>query len=126
MYKNEFLYELIKSLRKKFIIGVLSDQWYLSRDVLIPKSDNKYFDFVIISYEVKMRKPDPEIYKLLLRKVRHFDKKIKPSEILFIDNRVYNLEPARKLCIKTILFEDNKQFVEELSKYNLKYFSYIK
>jgi FMN phosphatase YigB (HAD superfamily) len=38
---------------------------------------------------------------------------------LFIDNREWNLKPARKLGMKTILFKNNKQTIKDLKKLKL-------
>jgi len=115
--KNKKLFKLAFSLKKKgYIIGILSDQWALSTENLIPKKDQKGFDVVIISTEVGVRKHSPKIYKLLLKKLKHKNKSIKPEDVLFIDNRDYNVKAAKKLGIKTILFRDNKQFFRDFSK----------
>jgi len=110
--KNRKLYRVAFKLKKKgYNIGVLSDQWYLSDDILTSKKNMKGFSPVIISCDVGMRKPDLPIYKLLIKKC-----KCKANEILFIDNRGWNLKPARKLGMKTILFKNNKQLIGELKK----------
>lgn len=110
--KNKKLYGIANKLKKNgFGIGILSDQWYLSADVLTSKKDMKNFNPVIISCNVGIRKPNPKIYKMLIKKC-----KCKADEILFIDNRDWNLKPARNLGIKTILFKDNKQCINELKK----------
>jgi len=115
--KNKELYKLAVDLRKKgFITGILSDQWVLSKRVLIPKKDTKKFDIVIISDEVGLRKPNPQIYKLLMKKLKEKNKTIKPSEVVFIDNRKYNLKPAREIGIKVILFKSNVQLIRDLKK----------
>ncbi len=116
MKRNNIIFRLIKVLRKKYIVGILSDQWPLSRESIFPYKENKNFDFIIISYEVKMRKPNPEIYRLLMKKIHSINKKIIPNEILFIDDKIYNLDPAMELGIKTINFKNNKQFEKELRK----------
>ena len=110
--KNKKLYKMAFRLKKKgYIIGILSDQWYLSQDALMPSRDIKGFDEIIVSCDskVKMRKPSLEIYKLLIKKLG-----LKAEEILFIDNREYNLKPAKKLGIKTILFKDNDKVIKKL------------
>lgn len=117
VYKKEFkrnneLYNLAIKLRKSgYKIAILSDQWYLSDNALIPKKDRKLFNLSIISCEVGMRKPSKEIYKLLIRRL-----KLAPHEILFIDNRDWNTIPAEKLGLKTILFKNNKQLKRELRR----------
>ncbi len=107
--------ELIKDLRKNYQIGLLSDQtkewWpYLNKKHNI--SDN--FDFTIISAETGFHKPQKEIYKIALKKAN-----CKPEECLFIDDLEHNLEPAKKLGMKTLLFENPEQIKRDLEKINL-------
>ena len=51
-----------------------------------------------------------------MKRIKKKDKDMKNKEVLFIDNQEWNLKPARKLRMKTILFKDNKQFVKDLKK----------
>ncbi len=115
--KNNELYNLADKLKKKgYIVGILSDQWPLSKKALVPKEDVKGFYPVIISCDVGVRKPNLKIYNLLLKKLRKRYKNIKANEVLFIDNRRWNLRPAEKMGIKVILFEDNVHLIKELKK----------
>lgn len=108
--RNNELYQVAYGLKKKgYRIGILSDQWYLSKEALILQKDIRGFRPVIISCDVAMRKPNPNIYKLLLKKLRLPGKKV-----LFIDNREWNLRSARELGIQTILFENNNQLIRTL------------
>ena len=96
----------IKQLGYK--IAVLSDQWHLSYDAVMKNNKLfKKFNPVIVSCKVGIRKPNPKIYQLTLKKL-----KLKPEECLFIDNQKWNLLPAKELGIKTILFKNNKQLFE--------------
>ncbi|MEN9626280.1 MAG: hypothetical protein RL557_608 [archaeon] len=118
MMRNDQLFTLTQKLKKnRIIVGILSDQWHLSRESIFSKRDEALFDIVIISYEVKTRKPHPEMYTILMKKITAKNKKIKPSEVVFIDDKMYNLEPAKKLGVKTILFRNNKQVMRELRKF---------
>jgi len=113
---NKQLYRFAFNLRKKgYKIGILSDQWHLSKPVHAPKKLMKKFNAVIISCEVGLRKPDPKIYKLVLKKL-----KTKPSEAIFIDNQKWNIKPAEKIGFKTILYKNNKQVFNELSKWGVR------
>lgn len=108
--KNNQLFNLAVELRKNgYKTAILSDQWYLSNEALISKEDRKKFNSVIISCEVGFRKPSKAIYKYAIKKL-----KLKPKEILFIDNRNWNIIPAQKLGIKTILFKNNRQAIKEI------------
>ncbi len=72
-------------------------------------------DGAVISYKVRMIKPDPEIYRYLLDT---YD--IDPKEAVFIDDNKDNIEGAEKLGITGILFKDKKSADEELEKLGVK------
>jgi len=102
--QNKQLFKQVFKLKKLgYKVAVLSDQWYLSKRALMPDKIYNKFNFVIVSCDVKMRKPNQKIYKLIIEKLN-----LNPSEILFLDNQIWNIIPAKKLGIKTILFKENK------------------
>jgi len=114
---NKELLKIARKLKKEgYIISILSDQWHLSIEALIPKKEFEIFDKKIISYEVKMRKPNSEIYKLALKKIG-----VKANEAIFIDDQVWNILPANKLGIKTILFHSNKKLKNQLKDFGVSY-----
>lgn len=101
--ENKWLFNYAFELKKKgYKIAVISDQWYLSQEALMPKNIYNKFDLCLVSCEQGMRKPNPSFYKLLLKKL-----KISPSEGLFIDNQIWNIKSAKKLGLNTILFSNN-------------------
>ena len=55
------------------------------------------FDGRVISYECKLRKPQPEIYKLIIDKYQ-----LDPAKAVFIDDMPVNTEAARAAGLKTI------------------------
>jgi putative hydrolase of the HAD superfamily len=57
------------------------------------------FDVLIWSFEHKMAKPDPAIYKLTLEKLE-----TRPDEALFIDDKKPNIDAARRLGLIAIQF----------------------
>lgn len=71
----------------------------------------QYTNGGIFSYDVKVIKPDPAIYKLL------FDKySLIPSECVFIDDNPANIEAAKKLGMHTVHFTSFEQAKSELNK----------
>ena len=71
-----------------------------------------YMDGIIFSYQHKMIKPDLEIYEKLLN-----DYQLKAEECVFIDDRLENVEAAKKVGYEGIVFtgyEDAKAKLEEL------------
>ena len=55
-----------------------------------------FFDVVYFSHEIKMRKPDAEIYQFVLD-----ENNLNPEDTLFLDDNKMNLEAAEELGIKT-------------------------
>lgn len=67
------------------------------------------YDRIFASCYLKMAKPDPRIYRLVLRKM-----KVKPSEAIFIDDREINVVGARKVGITAIQFLGYASLVKKL------------
>ncbi len=110
--RNKKLFEKAYKLKDEgYDIAILSDQWHLSKKIFVTKRDMWKFDSIVISCDVGYRKPNPKIYKLVLKRLH-----LKPEEVVFIDNREWNLVPAKKLGMKTILFENNTQTFRDLKK----------
>lgn len=114
LYKKEFvlnkqLFKQVKILKKKgYVVAILSDQWHLSKDVHFSKKLQEVFSPAIISCDIGLRKPNPKVYKLILKKL-----KLKPEQTIFIDNQIWNIVPAKKLGMKTILFKNNFQLFKD-------------
>ena len=69
----------------------------------------KKMDGGILSFEVKMKKPDKDIYELLIKKYS-----LNPERCVFLDDREVNLRAAGELGFKTILFEDYESAKQSL------------
>lgn len=70
------------------------------------------FKDIVVSGEVKLIKPNPEIYYLLLERISK-----QAEECLFIDDSKANIDAAKKLGFHTIHFRDPKQLKRELVDY---------
>jgi putative hydrolase of the HAD superfamily len=57
------------------------------------------FDAVVVSYEVQLAKPEPEIYRVALDLLG-----VAPGEALFVDDRQENIDTARELGMGTLRF----------------------
>ena len=72
----------------------------------------EYFDAVYVSGELKLLKPDPEIYQYVLA-----DLGIPAAEAVFVDNRADNVRAAQELGITGHVFTDPgtlRAFLESL------------
>ena len=67
------------------------------------------YDVVLISERYRMRKPDPEIYLLMLEMMQ-----IAPQDCVFVDDTPRNLPPAQELGITVILAENPESTVSQL------------
>jgi 2-haloacid dehalogenase len=68
------------------------------------------FDAVVISGEVGVIKPDPEIYRVLMR--RHT---VDPHRALFIDDSAKNVAAAAEIGFDAIVFHSPEQLRRELT-----------
>lgn len=72
------------------------------------------FNGRIVSGEVKLAKPDVRIYQCLLDTYN-----LNPSESLFIDDRIENVEAARKLNIEAVQFISPRQLEKDMIAYGI-------
>jgi putative hydrolase of the HAD superfamily len=111
--------EMLLELKKKFRILMLSNTNPLHIEVSaaaefekVGKKRSDYFDKCYLSYEMKMAKPDVEIFQAILE-----SEKVLPSQCLFLDDGPKNLEQAKNLGFQTYLVSDNEDlsFLLELA-----------
>lgn len=67
------------------------------------------FEYILVSGEVGMIKPDPAIYRLLLEKIDR-----RAEECLFIDDSATNVDAARQLGFDVIQFQSPDRLESEL------------
>jgi len=72
------------------------------------------FDPCLLSYEIGVRKPDPKAYLHLLDALG-----LPGEDVIFFDDKLENVEAARKLGIDAIQFESFAQVQKELVKRGL-------
>jgi HAD superfamily hydrolase (TIGR01509 family) len=67
------------------------------------------FRGIVISGEVRMVKPEPEVFTHLLERFG-----LRAAETVFVDDLAANIEAARRVGLHTILFRDAAQCQQEL------------
>jgi 2-haloacid dehalogenase len=108
--------ELLRKLKQKGYPLYGLSNWSAET---FPRARRKYpffdwFDEVILSGAVKLNKPDPAIFKLLLNKVGY-----PAPECLLIDDSQVNIETAKKLGLVAVHFRSPEQLHAELQSLNL-------
>lgn len=86
--------------------GLLSNSWGHRYD---RSRWEELFDATVISGEIGIRKPDPEIYALAAERLG-----LPPHEIVFVDDIPHNLPPAEALGMATVHHTDPEKTVAEL------------
>jgi len=106
---DEAMQDAVRAARRFGIrTGLVSNSWgtgRYDRQLLA-----ELFDGVVISAEVGLRKPAPEIYALGAQAVG-----LSPAECVYVDDIGGNLKPARALGMTTVLHRDTPATIASLS-----------
>lgn len=108
--KNRAVYNLCKKLAGRYRIALLSNINTLHFDYL--KTNFPVFDVfhhLFLSFELKLKKPDPLIYKKALEVLE-----VSPEQAFYTDDRAELIAAARSLGIKGFVFKDAEQLKEDL------------
>ena len=104
--------DLLLKLREKYVVYLLSNtneiHWKWTCKNLFPYRTFKvedYFEKTYLSFEMKMAKPEPEIFKAIIE-----DAGIEPQETLFIDDSEMNCKAAQNLGISTYTAKEGEDW----------------
>ena len=107
---NRGMLNLSKKLKKKgYKVIIISNLGYIAKEILVDNKNMSHFNKKVISCEAKLSKPEKEIFQMALKKSN-----TKSNEMIFIDNLESNIKAAEKLGIKSILFKNNRQIINDL------------
>lgn len=110
--KKMFL--LASTLKKKgYTIGFLSNTEAPAMNVFF---DHHYdvFDVTVFSCAEGVRKPDPQIYQILLKRLKK-----QPDETLFIDDRQKYVDGARAIGMHSVVFTSLDSLLRDLSTFSI-------
>lgn len=101
-YLLDGMVDILAELQKHYKLTLLSNSAsdYLRKE-LVKYGLEKYFDLIVISSEVGMAKPQPGIFTYILKQL-----KLRPNEVLFIDDNPTYIVAARASGIEGIVFTD--------------------
>lgn len=104
--------DYLKDLKNKgYLIYILSN--YQEKAFHYIRSQNDFFDYtdgMVISFEEKLLKPEPEIFNLLLSRYS-----LNPSETVFIDDTPENISAAEKIGIHGIVFTGYDELIAAMN-----------
>lgn len=112
IHLNEAIVPVIKKLGKTADLALLSNapQGFVEK-IFEEHKLSPLFDKIFVSCNLKMSKPDPEIYRYC---VSQFGKNY--EKIYMIDDNIKNLEHLPDLGITPVLFKDIDSMLNELSQ----------
>ena len=110
---DEKLVEFIRNLRGEYRTVLLSNAWDNLRQLMkeLWKIDH-IFDHFFISAELGLAKPNPEIFQVVIETLKQ-----DPSELIFIDDFIENVEAARGAGLNAIHFRNREQALADLAEY---------
>jgi putative hydrolase of the HAD superfamily len=107
---DEAMRDAVRAARRAGIpTGLISNSWgtrHYPRQLL-----DELFDAVVISGEVGIRKPAPDIYVMGADAIGQ-----PPAACVFVDDLPFNLDPARELGMAAVLHTDASTTVPELER----------
>ncbi len=107
---NEELLDFARSLQPHYKMAILSNAWDNAREVFTDLFGlDEVFETMIISAEVRLAKPDPRIYHLALERVG-----VRPGEAVFLDDMRENVEAARDIGLRAVLYQNNRQAIADV------------
>ncbi len=99
---DEGVFALLHELQGQHRLGLLSNTTPDEIHPILERHSIKpLFDEIVISAEVKMSKPDPEIFRLMLRRMN-----ASADDAIFIDDNMHNVEAAGTVGITGICYTD--------------------
>ncbi|MFA6518177.1 MAG: HAD-IA family hydrolase [Candidatus Shapirobacteria bacterium] len=108
---NHRLIRLLKQLKPKFTLIMVSN----AENFLFPYINQpltSLFHRSIISWQVGVRKPEPEFYQQIPKHTGYNFK-----EVLYIDDGLENILAAQPLGLNTILYQNYPRLLSDLKKY---------
>ena len=107
-YNNKLIDFIASELKNKYKVSLLSN---VGPDQVCDMAHLSIFDDKVLSCEVDLVKPEPEIYILAAKRLG-----IKPEECIFVDDNTENVEAAKKVGMNGIIYSDFQNFMVEINE----------
>lgn len=107
--RNTELLQFILDNKQRYKMAMLSNVSAVIWNYYTQAELDKYFDQVVLSYQEKIAKPDPRIYRLTCERLG-----VQPNECVFTDDNEVNVIAARQVGMQGIVFTDNDDYFAKL------------
>lgn len=111
----ENMLDLLSKLKENYRLAALATigrEWIDYKRKVFKLND--YFDVIISSGYFGFTKPDPRIYRFIIKELE-----VKPRQCLYVDDQLSLLSPAKLMGMKTIYFRGQKKLEIQLKESNL-------
>ncbi len=109
--------ELMKKLKQNYKLVLVNNEGKEWNDFRVKRFDlYEVFDEILTSCIIKDSKPKISYFEKVLKKLN-----LDSQQVLFIDDKLENVESARKIGIMSIHFKNPIQLKEELSRLKIKF-----
>lgn len=111
----------LKACKRRFILACITNNMATGEGPSMARDESKaaqiekimaLFDVVVESSKEGIRKPDPEIYRIVLDRMG-----VAAEETVFLDDLGVNLKPAKEMGMKTIKVINEDQALAELARH---------
>jgi putative hydrolase of the HAD superfamily len=108
----EHAHEVIRSLRKTYSLGVITEGASIyQRELLKNTQLLGFFDYIIISEETGFHKPDPQLFQIACDSAV-----VQPVETVMIGDRIdWDIVPSKSIGMQTILFTQDSRYYHKQS-----------
>lgn len=110
--KNRELLNYIVALKPTYKIGILSNiasNWI--NEVLLTNEEQRLFDDMVLSFQVRVTKPEPRIFELACERLG-----VQPAEVVMVDDIEANCQAAQGIGMKSIVYHDFPQLKADLEQ----------
>ena len=105
------MFEFVRNLRSSYRVVALSNTSDLHLRYLKSQYEiDELFETIFASFELKLRKPDPLIYRRVLEGLAS----VQPSQLIFVDDLHENVEAARSLGLWGVVHESAEKTKGEI------------
>jgi epoxide hydrolase-like predicted phosphatase len=109
---DQDIVSLLRSLRATHKTGLISNAWDGLRPWIIGQKFDDAFDYMTISAEIGIAKPDARIYQFALEKFG-----VQPAQAIFVDDVERNIAGCEALGMHGVLFRTSQQALAEVNRY---------
>lgn len=106
------IFNKVKAINNNLKIIIATNNYSSIRRFINESFDTRYLDDMVISGEINRFKPNIDFYKYILNKY-----KLKPEELLFLDDSINNIISAKSLGINTIKVNENTDLIREIKNF---------